>query len=51
MRCLFLNLLNIEPKEKVFKLKIKNCEPYVIEGSKDTGFKLVSHDLEELYIK
>lgn len=49
IRCLFLNLLDIKPREKIFQLKIQNCEPYIIEGNLKEGFHLVSHDLEKLF--
>ena len=51
IRCMFCGLLKIEPKEKVLDLKIKNCEPYVFEGDSIRDLKLVSHNLEDLYIK
>ena len=44
IRCLLLNLLKIEPKEKIFNIKIKHCIPYVIEGNTIEDMKLVSHD-------
>lgn len=51
IRCIFYNLLKFEPKEKIFNLKIENCEPYVIEKMKDKNFKLISHNLEDLFNK
>lgn len=50
IRCLFLNMLKIEPKEKVIRLKINNCEPYVIEGNSLDNLRLISHNLENMYI-
>lgn len=49
IRCMFCELLKIEPKEKIFNLKIKNCEPYVFEGDSIKKLKLVSHDIEDLF--
>lgn len=51
IRCMFGGLLKINPKEKVFDLKIKNCEPYVFEGDTIKNLKLVSHNIEDLFIK
>lgn len=51
IRCMFCGLLKIEPKERVFDLRIKNCEPYVFEGGSINDLKLVSHDLESLFVK
>lgn len=48
IRCLFLGILNFKPKEDVFRLRIKNCEPYVFEGDSLKGLKLISHKLEEI---
>ena len=48
IKCLFLNLFNIDPKEDVINLKIKNCEPYIIEKQKDSRARLLSHKLEDL---
>ncbi len=48
IRCMFLGILKLEPKEKIFQLKIKNCEPYIFEGSSLENFKLTSHNLEEI---
>ncbi len=48
IRCMFLAILNLEPKEKVFKLKIRNCEPYVFEGNSLEDLKLISHKIEEI---
>jgi 2,3-bisphosphoglycerate-dependent phosphoglycerate mutase len=50
IRCMFCGLLKIEPKEKIFNLKIKNCEPYVFEGDTIKNLKLVSHDIESLFL-
>ena len=50
IRCMFCGLLKIEPKEKIFKLKIKNCEPYVFEGHSIKNLKLVSHNIEDLFV-
>lgn len=47
---MFCGLLKIEPKEKIFNLKIKNCEPYVFEGDSIKNLKLVSHDIESLFL-
>lgn len=44
IRCLLLNLLKIEPKEKIFNIKISHCIPYIIEGNTIEEMKLVSHD-------
>ena len=49
IRCLFLNIFKIEPKEKVFKLQIQHCTPYVIEGNSINNLKLVSHDLKNMF--
>lgn len=51
IRCLFLNILKIEPKEEVFNLKIENCESYVFDGDSLEEMKLVSHDLSDLIRK
>ena len=51
IRCLMYNLLKFTPKEKIFNLKIKNCEPYVIERMEDGTFKLTSHNLNDLFSK
>ena len=51
IRCIFYNLLKFEPKEKIFNLKIENCEPYVIERMHDKKFKLTSHNLDDLFNK
>lgn len=48
IRCMFLGILKLEPKEDVFKLKIKNCEPYIFEGNSLENLKLVSHNLGEM---
>ena len=48
IRCMFLGILKLEPKEKVFDLKIKNCEPYIFEGNSLQNLKLVSHNLGEM---
>ena len=50
IRCIFLALLRIQPKEKIFDLKIKNCEPYVFEGETIKNLKLVSHNIEDLFL-
>lgn len=49
IRCLFLNMIKINPKEKVIKLKIKNCEPYIFEGNSIDELKLISHNIDEMY--
>jgi len=49
IRCLLLNLFDIQPKERVFDLKIKKCEPYVVEKTRGTKAKLLSHQLEDLF--
>ena len=51
IRCIFYNLLKFESKEKIFNLKIENCEPYVIERMHDKKFKLTSHNLDDLFNK
>lgn len=51
IRCIFFNLLNITPKEDVFKIKIEHCVPYIIEGNNKDGFRLISHKLEDIIIK
>lgn len=51
IRSIFYNLLKFEPKEKIFNLKINNCEPYVIERMEDGTFKLTYHKLEDLFNK
>lgn len=51
IRSIFYNLLKFEPKEKIFNLKIENCEPYVIERMQDKTFKLTSHNLDDLFNK
>lgn len=48
IRCMFLGILNLEPREKVFELKIRNCEPYVFEGNSLENLRLVSHKIEEI---
>lgn len=50
IRCMFCGLLKIEPKEKIFNLKIKNCEPYIFEGSSMKNLKLISHNIEDLFV-
>lgn len=49
IRCLFLNMFHIEPKEKIFHLKIEHCTPYVIEGNSIQELKLISHNLEDMF--
>ena len=49
IRCLFLNMFYIEPKEKIFHLKIDHCTPYVIEGNSIQNLKLISHNLEDMF--
>lgn len=49
IRCLFLNMLKIEPKEKILRLKIKNCEPYIVEGNSIDELKLISHNMDDMY--
>ena len=49
IKCMLLNLFKIEPKEKIFKLHIKNCKPYVIEVTNNSKSKFLSHNLEDLY--
>ena len=49
IRCMFCGLLKIDPKEKIFNLKIKNCEPYVFEGKSINDLKLISHNIEDLF--
>lgn len=49
IRCLLLNLLDIQPKEKVLNLKIRNCEPYIIEKTRNSKGVLLSHKLEDLF--
>lgn len=49
IRCLFLNMFYIEPKEKIFHLKIEHCTPYVIEGNSIQNLKLISHNLEDMF--
>ena len=51
IRCLFFNIFKIEPKEKVFKLQIQHCTPYVIEGNNINNLKLISHDLNTMFEK
>ena len=51
IRCLMYNLLKFTQKERIFNLKIKNCEPYVIERIEDGTFKLTSHNLNDLFSK
>lgn len=49
IRCLFLNMFHIEPKEKIFHLKIEHCTPYVIKGNSIQDLKLISHNLEDMF--
>lgn len=49
IRCLFLNLLDIYPREKIFDLKIDHTTPYVFEGKNLNQFKLISHKLDSLF--
>lgn len=51
IRCLFLNMFNINPKERIFNLKIEHCIPYVVEGTDIRNLKLISHNLEEMFEK
>lgn len=51
IRCLFLNMFKIEPKERVFKLQIQHCTPYVIDINGIDNFKLVSHNLNDMFKK
>ena len=48
IKCMFLNMFNIEPKERIFKLQIENCVPYIVEVNEQREYKLVSHDLERM---
>lgn len=50
IRCMFCGLLKIEPKEKIFNLKVKNCEPYIFEGDSIRNLKLISHNIEDLFL-
>ncbi len=49
-RCLFFDMFNI-PKEKIFKLKIEHCIPYVIEGKDINNLKLISHNLDDMFME
>ena len=49
IRCLFFNMFHIEPKEKIFHLKIEHCTPYVIEGNSIQNLKLISHNLDDMF--
>ena len=51
IRCLFLNMFKIEPKERVFELQIQHCTPYVIEGENIDDLKLISHNLNDMFKK
>lgn len=51
IRCLFLNMFKIQPREKIFQLQIQHCTPYVIEGNSINNLKLVSHDLKNMFEK
>ena len=51
IRCLFLNMFQIDPKEKIFDLRIEHCTPYVIEGNNVENLKLVSHNLTDMFRK
>lgn len=51
IRCLFLHMFKIDPKEKIFDLKIEHCTPYVIEGNHIENLKLVSHNLKDMFKK
>ena len=51
IRCLFLNMFKIKPRERVFKLQIQHCTPYVIEGNNLDNLKLISHDLNDMFKK
>jgi len=48
IKCMFLNMFNIEPKERIFKLQIENCVPYIVEVNEKREYKLISHDLERM---
>lgn len=48
IRCMMLGILSFKPRENVFRLKIKNCVPYVFEGEEISKLKLTSHNLNEL---
>lgn len=49
IRCLFLNMFKIDPKERIFNLQIEHCTPYVIEAKTVDSLKLVSHDLNSMF--
>ena len=51
IRCLFLNMFKIEPRERVFELQIQHCTPYVIEGDNIDNLKLISHNLNDMFKK
>ncbi len=51
IRCLFLNMFKIEPRERVFELQIQHCTPYVIEGENIDNLKLISHNLNDMFKK
>ncbi len=51
IRCLFLNMFKIEPRERVFELQIQHCMPYVIEGENIDDLKLISHNLNDMFKK
>lgn len=44
-------MFKIEPREKIFKLQIQHCTPYVIEGNNLDNLKLISHDLNDMFKK
>lgn len=48
IRCLLLQLLTIEPQERIISFTLKNAEPYVLEGKDINHLTLISHSLEEL---
>ena len=41
IRCLLLILLNINPKEKIFDIKVEHATPYILEGKELGKFKML----------
>ena len=47
IRCLIYTLTGIT-KEELMHLKIRNCDPIVLEGTEIGKFKLISHEIKNL---
>lgn len=49
MRCLLAELLGLEPRERVLRLRLKNCYPYIFESDSTGKMQLIKPSLEEVF--